>query len=1229
MQGLGKNQWYEIKYDWTGGSLPTLDSYIGKPKLDKQIVTDNAVMNSFNADQFQSHMYTNVYLSQDKDIFMNYVSDNESSIYINNQLAYFQNTYVAGRGGVVNYIQNSDFQNGTKGWTLSPGMTLDTGRRMNTFSNSIKIDISGKTSDVWTPLYGNFISCVEGDKIATSAYIFTDDLTTDTGSNGWWMEVEWWDNTSSSRIGRTGVTSRINPTANNTWQRFQGVVTAPAGTTRCRLRIHPNQNGRFWVTQPQMEKSDTVTSYYPSILLSFKKGWNTIDITLNEGGGGQGYRFSSTLSTQVDDMGYYINDNDIIGGVPDRLKSLRESNHIMYPLAHGQITIADYTDVGTATAYISSSTSKTQVYDMDTGIYSPDWSTSNPVLTPSLFISKDTTNTDKITSAKSIKWYDSASPTTPLASAGDFSISSIATGGKLTIKNNVMSGTTTSKTYICEVVYTDPDTGFDIQLKAEYSFNRVKNGAKGDDVVFASTLLPDGSLFTNSIGRLSAKMEVYEAGTLTVPYSYEWFIRYPGSADEGIGVGWKLITDANQRDLGIEGIVTSSLIFITPDAVNNVTAFKVRVTHRGKTYFDSFTIYDTTDPVKLNITSSSGDIFKNGQIDTVLTANLIRNGQDLDVDGTEYFYKWSKYAVDGTKDVTFNKTGKSLTVTATDVLNKATFTVDVLQKVQSYGNNLLTQSGNFSTLNGWGKNGTAVLSLDTLDGFSVIKAVGGTGLSQSGQTKLSPNSEYIYSVEFMCNKDIALSTSQPLHMWLQVGDNVHTEQVTGIGGDVTEPNKWIRRWTRFTSPPEGGLFKGFIYQTPEDSTRIIWLKNAQLEEVGPNDRLPTPWSPNYKDEDAVVKGNWNFVPNSGPSQTKTGTLSWDTSLNGNVLASSVWSSGYNSGVPSPEIGYHAHINTTKFAYPVFEMINKNGQFGFKNRWMGVSGSLHGVGGMTANIKPGKRYTVSIEVMCDTVGAKINAGIYHYQVGSDTPVFANTQKDFSPCAVANTWEKKSFTFPIEDIFDPTRPYYLYLYGHQSAVEASSWIRNVKIEEGLNATTYTINPWDGLPMTIDEPNLTPNLIKDGSFANGGTGLTGFGGGATVVDNVFMGYKGLKKTVPASGYYDTIIDMLADPRKEYTLSFYAKGKFRAFAVPMKDTGNGWSPTSTEYHDNMLQVDSQSDFAPYVVTTKKTPTDTKRIRFIFRTEAGTNISTESYVTLIKVEEGTMATVWQPAIGE
>ena len=98
---------------------------------------------------------------------------------------------------------------------------------------------------------------------------------------------------------------------------------------------------------------------------------------------------------------------------------------------------------------------------------------------------------------------------------------------------------------------------------------------------------------------------------------------------------------------------------------------------------------------------------------------------------------------------------------------------------------------------------------------------------------------------------------------------------------------------------------------------------------------------------------------------------------------------------------------------------------------------------------------------------------------------------------------------------------------------------------------------------------------------------------------------------------------------MSFYGKGKLRAFAVPMKDTGNGWNPTSTEYHDNMLQVDSQSDFTPYVLTTKKTPTDTQRIRFIFRTEAGTNISTESYITLIKVEEGTMATIWQPALGE
>ena len=106
--------------------------------------------------------------------------------------------------------------------------------------------------------------------------------------------------------------------------------------------------------------------------------------------------------------------------------------------AQGQITIIDYNDALTLTGYIGSNHPKTQMYNPDNGSYSPNWATTNLVLTPSLYVIGDTT--DKITSANvtSVKWYQGTS-TTAITSSGNFALS----GTKshiLTVKANVMAG---------------------------------------------------------------------------------------------------------------------------------------------------------------------------------------------------------------------------------------------------------------------------------------------------------------------------------------------------------------------------------------------------------------------------------------------------------------------------------------------------------------------------------------------------------------------------------------------------------------------------------------------------------------------------------------------------------------------------------------------------------------------------------------------------------------------
>jgi phage minor structural protein len=81
--------------------------------------------------------------------------------------------------------------------------------------------------------------------------------------------------------------------------------------------------------------------------------------------------------------------------------------------------------------------------------------------------------------------------------------------------------------------------------------------------------------------------------------------------------------------------------------------------------------------ITCSIESTGGDAFKNGLGTTILTARVFKGGQEVDLNGTDYTYTWYKYDKDGVYVSTWTKTGKSITITDTDVLEKATFKVDI------------------------------------------------------------------------------------------------------------------------------------------------------------------------------------------------------------------------------------------------------------------------------------------------------------------------------------------------------------------------------------------------------------------------------------------------------------------------------------------------------------------------------------------------------------------------
>ena len=355
--------------------------------------------------------------------------------------------------------------------------------------------------------------------------------------------------------------------------------------------------------------------------------------------------------------------------------------------AQGQFTIIDYNDALTLTGYIGSNHPKTQMYNPDNGSYTPNWASTNLVLTPSLYIIGTTTDQITSTNVQSVAWYQGTS-TTAITSGGNYTLS----GTKnhiLTVKANVMASLP-GVDFKCVITYRDPSTGLDIIHPLSISFSRVVNGSGIVDLI---VMTPSGNVFKNSdVATLTAKAELWRGSSVdTTNVSYKWAIMDSSVTsssstgyDADFGVGWKKLSDTNGKYTG----TTTNTITVYAAAVDSYAVFKCIATDTDSTsntynskFQDVATFIDNADPLQVVITSTGGDVFKNGQGSTVLTATVYQAGEEVDSAGTGT-YTWTKYNKDGVIDTSWGtsgtKTGKTLSVSTSDVATKATFMVTVV-----------------------------------------------------------------------------------------------------------------------------------------------------------------------------------------------------------------------------------------------------------------------------------------------------------------------------------------------------------------------------------------------------------------------------------------------------------------------------------------------------------------------------------------------------------------------
>lgn len=178
---------------------------------------------------------------------------------------------------------------------------------------------------------------------------------------------------------------------------------------------------------------------------------------------------------------------------------------------------------------------------------------------------------------------------------------------------------------------------------------------------------------------------------------------------------------------------------------------------------------------------------------------------------------------------------------------------------------------------------------------------------------------------------------------------------------------------------------------------------------------------------------------------------WDSALHEDAISVSHWSSGYNGGVPSPEIGYHAQwilggidgVND-----PCMFFRDENNRFGLGHRWLGIARGLGTPASLGWNI--GTQITISWWQKVNVGGKGACVGIHHYRIAQGSMGFEGCIQT-KTSNIIGEWERKSFTYTITDNWDLTKSCSIYVYGNHGAY-GCLWVDNVQVETKKFATSF---------------------------------------------------------------------------------------------------------------------------------------------------------------------------------
>lgn len=266
----------------------------------------------------------------------------------------------------------------------------------------------------------------------------------------------------------------------------------------------------------------------------------------------------------------------------------------------------------------------------------------------------------------------------------------------------------------------------------------------------------------------------------------------------------------------------------------------------------------------------------------------------------------------------------------------------------------------------------------------------------------------------------------------------------------------LSAWTTLTLNNYGGWqYKGHL---SEITIYNYSLSPEEVQSLYKNKRSVTASSPLSSDGligyfkmsvDTYIEGTNNFVynptgkliSNGIPGTYKPG---WDETLHSDAITVYNWSSGYNGGVGSPAIGYHA-----KWVYegiegandPCIKFVDKNDVYNLGHRWQGISQYL----GTPASLglAVGDKITISWKQKVDVLNRGSQVGLYHHLISTGSYSFNSSIATIYGNNV-NNWEQVSFTITIDNDWDLNKNFIIYVYSSGSSY-GTTWVDNIQVEK----------------------------------------------------------------------------------------------------------------------------------------------------------------------------------------